>query len=209
MQKEILTDQTGKFLIRSSGNNQYIAICYDYDSNSILAKAILNGKEESLTQAEKYFIEELTKRGLKPKFQKLDNEISQSVKEYMAQNGIQYQLVPPHIHWRNKAERAIQTFKAHFISGLCTVDPNFPLHLWDKLLPQAIITLNMLRRSNLNPGLSAYQQLYRNFDYNTTPMAPPGTKVLILELATKRGSYDPHGTEGWYIGPSLHHYRCW
>ena len=25
-----------------------------------------------------------------------------------------YQLVPPHIHRRNSAERAIRTFKAHF-----------------------------------------------------------------------------------------------
>jgi hypothetical protein len=123
----------------------------------------------------------------------------------MAQNNIEYQPVPPHIHRRNKAERAIQTFKAHFIAGLCTVHPNSPLHLWDKLIPQAIITLNMLRCSRINPGLSAYQQLYGNFNYNATPLAPPGTKVLILEPAAKRGTYDPHGTEGWYIGPALKH----
>ena len=159
MKKEISTDQTGKFPIRSSSNNQYIAICYDYDSNSILAKAILNRKEDSLAKAEIYFVEELTKRGMKPNFQMLDNEISQTVKKYMAHNNIEYQLVPPHIHRRNKAERAIQTFKAHFIAGLCTVHPNPPLHLWDKLMPQAIITLNMLRSSRINPGLSAYQQL--------------------------------------------------
>jgi hypothetical protein len=31
---------------------------------------------------------------------------------------INYQLVPPHMHRRNAAERAIRTFKNHFISGL-------------------------------------------------------------------------------------------
>ena len=33
--EEIHTDQTGKFPIRYSANNQYLCICYDYDSNSI------------------------------------------------------------------------------------------------------------------------------------------------------------------------------
>ena len=39
------------------------------------------------------------------------------------------QFVEPHNHRVNAAERAIQTFKNHFISGLCTTDINFPLHL--------------------------------------------------------------------------------
>ena len=92
-------------------------ICYYYDSNSILAIAIPNRKELSLAQAEKYFVEELTKRGFKLEFQKLDNEISQPVKQYMTQNNITFQLVLHHIHRCNRVEREIQTFKAHFIAG--------------------------------------------------------------------------------------------
>jgi hypothetical protein len=49
--EEIHTDQTGKFPIRSSANNQYVCICYDYDSNSILAKAIPSRKQDSLATA--------------------------------------------------------------------------------------------------------------------------------------------------------------
>jgi hypothetical protein len=64
-------------------------------------------------------------------------------------------LPPPGIHRRNAAERAIRTFKNHFIAGLCGVDQYFPLHLWDRLLPQAILTLNLLRGSRINPKLSA------------------------------------------------------
>jgi hypothetical protein len=48
------------------------------------------------------------------------------------------------MHRRNAAERAICTFKNHFIAGLCSVDKHFPLHLWDRLVSQAVITLNMM-----------------------------------------------------------------
>ena len=61
----------------------------------------------------------------------------------------------PHIHQRNTAERAIRTFKNHFIAGLYSTDPNFPTHLWDKLLLQAEITLNLLRQSRVHPHLSS------------------------------------------------------
>jgi hypothetical protein len=47
---------------------------------------------------------------------------------------MQYQLVPPNDHRRNITEKAIQVFKAHFISILCGADKVFPLHLWDRLL---------------------------------------------------------------------------
>ena len=62
----------------------------------------------------------------------LDNEAPQSIKSYDTNNKIKYQLVPPFSHRRNAAERAIRTWKNHFITGLCSVDPNFPMHLWDK-----------------------------------------------------------------------------
>jgi hypothetical protein len=58
---------------------------------------------------------------------------------------IDYQLVPPGTHRRNAPERAICTFKNHFIAGHCSsIDKDFPLHLWDCLVEQAVITLNLL-----------------------------------------------------------------
>ena len=127
----------------------------------------------------------------------------------MTQEGIDFQLTPPGIHRRNAAERAIRTFKNHLIAGLCSTDPKFPLYLWDKLLPQAMITLNLLRGSRLNPKLSAYAQVHGPFDFNRTPLGPPGTKVLVHEKPSSRASWDPHGVEGWYIGPALDSYRCY
>ena len=87
-------------------------------------------------------------------------------------------------------------------------DPDFPLSEWDRLLVQAAITLNLLRTSRVNPNLSAYTCLFGNFDFNKTPLAPPGTKVLIHKKSKTHGSWDYHGVEGWYVAPSLEHYRC-
>ena len=75
----------------------------------------------------------------------MENEASSDMKDSMTKHKIIFQLAPPHIHRRNAAERAIQTFKNHFVSGFSTTDPNFPVSEWDRLLDQATITLNLLR----------------------------------------------------------------
>jgi hypothetical protein len=79
--------------------------------------------------------QELTSKGFKPKLQTLDNEASLALKNLLTTNDMEYQLVPPHCHRRNAAERAIHTFKEHFVAGLSSVDPDLPLHFWDRLLP--------------------------------------------------------------------------
>ena len=56
------------------------------------------------------------------------------------------------------------------------MDPDFPLHQWDQLIEQAVITLNLLRPARINPSLSAYAYLFGNFNYAATPIAPPGMK---------------------------------
>jgi hypothetical protein len=132
-----------------------------------------------------------------------------ALRNYLTKQGIDYQLAPPHIHRQKNAERAIQTFKNRFIAGLCSFDPNFTLKLWDKLLPQATITLNLLRKSRINPRMSAYAQLNRHFDFNRTPMVHPGTRVIAHEKRDQQASWDPHGVDGYYLGPALDHYRCY
>jgi hypothetical protein len=93
---------------------------------------------------------------------------------------------------------------------LCSVDKNFPLHLWDKLLvPQAKLTLNILRGPSINPKLSAYAQTQGHFDFNRTPIAPPGFRVLVHIKPSERTTWSLHGADGWYIGPALTSYRCY
>jgi hypothetical protein len=127
----------------------------------------------------------------------------------MDSHNIDVQLSPPYVHCRNAAERAILTFKNHFIAGLCSTNPKFPMNLWDRLLPQAIPTLNLLRTSRLNPHLSAYAHVHGVFDFNHTPLDPPGIKVLVHDKPQVRGTWAPHASPGLYLGPAMNHYRCY
>ena len=208
LQGKICTDQTGRFPVTSSRGNKYIMIAYDYDSNTINAEALKPRTGESLKNAYMKIQALLTSRGLKPKLHFLDNECAASFKVFMKSVDEAFQLVPPHLHRRNAAERSIQTWKNHFIAGLTSVHPDFPLHLWCRMLKQADTTLNLLRASRINPKLSAYAQLHGAFDYNATPLVPPGTKIIVHEKPAIRGSWAPRGLNGWYIGAAMEHYRC-
>jgi hypothetical protein len=141
----------------------------------------------------------------------LDNECSNDMKKASQKANVEFQLVPRHTHRRNAAGRAVCMFKNHLCAGIATCDPNFPSQEWDRFLPQATITLNLLRASRLNPSLSAHAAIHGNFnfDFNATPLAPPGTKIVLHEKSTNQPTFGTHATDGWYIGPSLHHYRCY
>jgi hypothetical protein len=117
--------------------------------------------------------------------------------------------VPPYSHRRNSAERAIRSFKDHFIAGLCSTDKSFPIHMWYLLLPQAVITLNMLLTSRINPKLSAATNISGQYDFKRAPMAPPGTRIIEHETPNRRSTWVPHGLDGLYLGPPLEHYRCY
>ena len=131
-------------------------------------------------------IEVLTQRGFKPNYWMLDNECGHLLKEMFEKLSINFQLVPAGTHRRNCAERAIQTFKKHFIAGLLGVDHNFPMHLWNLLLPQCDMTLNMLRASRVHPKISANDALNGTFNFNATSLAPVGCKVAAHEKPGKR-----------------------
>jgi hypothetical protein len=121
---------------------------------------------------------------------------------------VEYQLVPTHCHRCNTAERAIHTFKLHFGSGLASVDPYFTLHLWYRLLPQADMTLNILRMSRQHPQVSAAAHYNGLIDYNKTAFAPPGCKIIAHEKPAKRRTWAPRGQHGYSLRPAMHHYRC-
>jgi hypothetical protein len=75
-------------------------------------------------------------------------------------------------------------------------------------LPQARITLNLLRTSRLHPQLSAAEHFHGLVDYNKTAFAPPGFKIIAHEKPGKRRTWAPHGQHGYSLGPAMHHYRC-
>ena len=155
IQKSYL-DQTGKFLIQSSRGYQYVFIVYEYDSNAILFIPLRTRQAHEMTDAWTETHKKLRKNGFTPTLHILNNECSLDMKTTFAKYDVTFQLVPPHVHRRNAAEWAIQTWKNHFCSGLATCDPKFPLAEWDLLMPQADLTINLLRSSLRYPQLSAH-----------------------------------------------------
>jgi hypothetical protein len=125
-QGQLYTDLTGKLPVRSSKRNSYVMLCYIYDCNYIKVVPMKSRYASEWVKAYDSIHQELTVKGFKPKLQTLDNEASTALKNFFTVNNIAYQLVTPHCHRRNAAERAIRTFKEHFVAGLSSVDPFFP-----------------------------------------------------------------------------------
>ncbi len=146
----------------------------DIKSNAILDAAMKNRTSGKMIRAYQELIDQLHSAGINPKRHILDNKCSEDFKQTIGKNQMTFQLIPPHDHQRNCAEKATQTFKAHFIRILCRTDMEFPLHLWCQLLPQAEDTMNMLQTARLCPTVSAYTYLWGQHDYNANPFAPLG-----------------------------------
>jgi hypothetical protein len=138
----------------------------------------------------------------------LGNEVSEAMKTIIKDEyKMAIELVPQGCHHRNAAEVAIRNFKAHFLSMLAGAAKDFPPSLWDRLLPQTEITLNLLRQSNATPTFSAYAHLCGPFNYNKMPLAPMGCAVQVHEKTDKRGTWAYHSVDRWYLSTSPKHYR--
>ena len=74
----------------------------------------------------------------------LDNEFWGDLKFALENADIKYQLVPPGQHCRNAAERAIRTFKNHFLACLATYYPSYSICELNRLVPQVELTPNLL-----------------------------------------------------------------
>ena len=113
--------------MQSDRGNNYILVVYHYDANNILTTPLKNRTGPCILSGRTKIHDKLRHRGLTTKLHITDNEVSEDLKKYFEDSDIQFQLVPPHMHWRNAAERAVRTFKNHFIAALCNVDPLLPL----------------------------------------------------------------------------------
>ena len=141
----IYTDQTGRFPANSSSGHKYIMVLVKIDSNFIDAEPSMKSKmEAAIINAYLTLWECLTTSNTaKPKMHMLDNKASDKFKNKIEKN-CRIQLVPPDTHQRNLAEQAIQTFQNHFKAIIKGLDKTFLMKLWNKLLPQTILTLNLL-----------------------------------------------------------------
>jgi hypothetical protein len=166
-------------------------IAFHADGNLMLQQPFKTKSDRHRIAAYNSIMTRLAARGLSVDLQILDNEASSAYKEAITFKwNATFQLVPPDMHRRNRAERAIRTFKDHFLAILSGVDAAFPPYLWDLLLPQAKLTLNLLRQSTLNPRISAWEFFQGPFDFNKTPLGPVGCRVLIHAKPATRHSWD-------------------
>ncbi len=71
---------------------------------------------------------------------------------------------------------------------------------------QAELTVNLLRSLKLDSTKSAWEFLNGPFNYDATPMGPPGSRIIAHAKGATCRSWDFRGIEGFYIGPAMHHY---
>ena len=121
-------------------------IVYHYYLNIILACTFNYRKDVHRLRAYNSIMEQPQSRRHHVDLQVLYNEASAAYRQLITDKWkVDSQLAPPNIHRLNAAKRAIRTFKAHFLPILAGVAPYYPCSLWDILIPQTELTLNMLR----------------------------------------------------------------
>jgi hypothetical protein len=176
-QDAIFSDLLGRFPISAFDGSQYLLV--SVLKRYIHVEPLLNRTTDQLVAAYTATHQWFQAHGHHPECQILDNE-APTLLAYFTAVLIAYQLVPPFTTRASKAERAVLTFKRHFIAVLADTHLSFPIDQWSELLPQAEFTLNMMRSYANQPAIFAYQGIYRApYDFLAHPIAPCGTLVVV------------------------------
>ena len=123
----------------------------------------------------------------------LDNEVSADYKATMPDiRKVDYQLVPPNLQCHNAAERANRTFKAPLLSILVVIAEYSPKTMWDLLIPQTKITLNLLRQSTLESAIYAWEYFNGPISNIHAPLVPLSYKIVMHKKPNARPSWDFH-----------------
>ena len=142
----------------------------------------------------------LTEQGFKIQFQSLNSEVWENLKYYLVAATVNFQVAPPGSHRRNASESSIRTLKNIFIAVICSTDTEPTLHLWDQLLTQALLTLNLFCASCVKPWFSAHNQLHGDFWLKSdAPLPYRNTRRREFETNITR-YLNPHEVDGRYIG---------
>ena len=166
----------------------------EIDSSAILVEPMKSRKDAEMIRAYNALLLRLKRAGISPQKNVMDNKVSETMKSHIWDN-CRLELVPPGCHRRNAAEVGIRNFKNNFLSILAGVADGFPPSLWDRLLPQTEITLNLLRQSNTTPTY-AYAHLNGPFYYNKMPLASMGCEVQVHKKSNSQGTWAFHSVDG-------------
>ena len=99
---------TGLFPFMSLDGSLCSFVMYHYKTNVILATPVAGLDYKSIfLKAYKMQFNNLTSKGYKPKINIMDNQATKHIKAFLTEQMCQLQLVEPHYHRLNAAERAI------------------------------------------------------------------------------------------------------
>lgn len=202
-------DLPGHYPITSLDGNKNIFIMYDTDSKYIKPLAMTSRETNEILRCFKECYDYFKKANFTARLLRLDNEVSKRLIDRIETEGLEYQLAAPYDHRRNPAERAIQSFKNHFISIRAGADPDFPADRWDLFLAHAEDTINMSRPSQINPKVSACTMINGQFDFNKTPMCPAGIKTIAHTTTDRQTTWEEHGGRSFGLGRAPNHFRCY
>ena len=157
----------------------------EIDSNAILVEPMKSRKDDEMIRAYNALLLRLKQAGIVPKKHVLNNEVSENMKNQIRGtckiNGIS-------ATWMSSTQcsRGGHTqLQSPLLSILVGVANGFPPSIWDRLLPQTKITINLIQQSNATPNVSAYAHLSGPFDYNKMPLALMGCEAQVHEKTDK------------------------
>ena len=202
----IASDQTGAYPRTSHRGYKYICVFYIYDANRIKGIAVKSRHSSELLKAYQEVYKWCEARGFKPELHRMDNETSGEVEDFIASQQTSVQYSPPGRHCA-PAEKAVQTYKACFKSVTASLPAAFPISYWCHLLEQIDLSVNIVRPCRQNPKLSAWAATEGEFHFSSTPIAPPGTELLMYVRPENRKSFGHNANKAWYTGPCFKHYR--
>ena len=142
------------------------------------------------------------KRGFKPTLHRMDNKTSAEVEHFIAEQNTNVKYTVPEKNNCAPEKKAVQTFKSCFKSTTVSLPPEFPISYWCRLLTQVDLCVNSVRPCRQNPTLLLWAAVLEgDFHFNSTPIAPPGTVILIYKRPENRMTCGHNVKKSWYTGP--------
>jgi hypothetical protein len=202
---KLTADATGRLPVASYLGHTAIWVAYHPHSGYIRAIPIKSKSDISRTL--EYMFSEQVKLGHRIDTVFIDNEVDNDARAFFAQQRVKLNQVAPYCHRANPAERAIGTFKDHFVAMLSGRDPTCPLAYWNEAVTMAEVTLNLMRPGP--NGKSAYEAYWgRPYDLSANPMVPWGTRCEAYVPKALRTTYGYRSQPAFYVGASYQNYRA-
>ena len=84
---------------------------------------------------------------------------------------------------------------------------HLPHCIWCRLIPQIDFIVNIVRKCRQNPLLYAWVAMEGEFHFNSNPIDPPGSEILMHEKPNQRRTFVFNAKKAWYIAPCFQNYR--